>query len=124
MLPGMVGAVKHSSGLVRVWPTGAHEKEDERDDAWGAVAASEEEGEGDDGDGGDGELELLLGEAAAGVGEAVVDLDVGSGGASHGGDGAAPLVPDPVALPAVPFPGAARFAHTGSHNPWWEDVLL
>ena len=49
MLPGMVGAVKHSSGLVRVWPPGAPEKEDERDDAWGAVAASVDEGDDDDG---------------------------------------------------------------------------
>ena len=30
MLFGMVGAVKHSSRLVCVWPPGAHEKEDER----------------------------------------------------------------------------------------------
>ena len=41
--------MKHSSKLVRVWPRGAHEKEDGRDDAWGAVAASVEEGDGDDG---------------------------------------------------------------------------
>ena len=49
MLPGMVGAVKHSSDLVGVWQSVAHEKEDERDDAWGAVAASVEEGDCDDG---------------------------------------------------------------------------
>ena len=137
--PGEHGAA-HCSKLVRVWPPGAHEKGDERDDAWGAVAASVEEGdgddgspeesdvsddggdEGDDGAGGDGELELVLdaviageepapedaGDAvAAGVEEAVVDLDVGSGDAPLGGGGDVPPVPDTVALPAVPAPGAA-----------------
>ena len=51
---------------------------------------------------------------AAGVGEAVFDLDVGSGGASLGGDGDVPPVPGPVALPAVPVSGAAPTGPRGA----------
>ena len=153
MLPGMMGAVKHSSGLVRVWAPGAHEKEDERDDAWGAVPASVEEGDGedgspegsdvsdddgdggDDGDGCDGELELLLGAVTAGEEPALQRMWVTRWLLASGRRlsistwavvmrhmavvATCPPVPDPVALPAVPAPGA----DSGSRSPWWEDVL-
>ena len=153
MLPGMVGAVKHSSKLCARLAASRTEKEDKRNDAWGAVAASvegddddgspEESGvsddDGDGGDdraGGDGELELLLDAVmepapkeagdtvAAGVEEAVVDLDVGSGDAPLGGDGDVPPVPDPVAHLAVPVPGAAPRAPRRAPHPQWQPHSL